>query len=76
MLGPRAMLRSKTPNLIQQEYEGLMLAYYAVRALITQAGKKSGRGSGPIIFRAYRQCSPTANSTTRRSPPRTRSHRS
>ena len=54
MLGPRAMLRSKTPNLIQQEYEGLMLAYYAVRALITKAGKKSGRGSGPIIFRAYR----------------------
>ncbi len=43
MLGAGAMLRSKTPGLVQQEFEGLMLAYYAVCALITKAAKKRTR---------------------------------
>ena len=37
MLGPGAMLRSKTPELALQELEGLMLAHYAVRSLIHEA---------------------------------------
>ncbi len=37
MFGPGAMLRSKTPELVLQELEGLMLAHYAVRSLIHEA---------------------------------------
>ena len=33
LLGPGALLRSKTPDLVRQEVDGLMLAYYAVRRL-------------------------------------------
>ena len=37
MLGPRPSMRSKTPELVQQEVEGLMLAYHAVRAFLAEA---------------------------------------
>ena len=37
MLGPRPILRSKTPELVRQEVEGLMLAYHAVRAFLAEA---------------------------------------
>lgn len=37
MLGPRPILRSKTPDLVRQEVEGLMLAYHAVRAFLAEA---------------------------------------
>ena len=37
LLGPGAILRSKTPELIYQEIDGLMLAHYAVRRLIHEA---------------------------------------
>ena len=44
MLGPGAMLRSKTPELALQEVEGLMLAHYAVRSLIHEAAGHAGNG--------------------------------
>jgi len=50
MLGPGAMLRSKTPDLVQQEFEGLMLAYYAVRALITKAAHKAAEDADRLSF--------------------------
>ncbi len=50
MLGPRAMLRSKTPDLVQQEFEGLMLAYYAGRALITKAASKAAGDADRLSF--------------------------
>ena len=34
MLGPRPILHSETPELVQQEVEGLMLACHAVRAFL------------------------------------------
>ena len=37
LLGPGAILRSKTPELVYQEIGGLMLAHYAVRRLIHEA---------------------------------------
>ena len=39
MLGPRPSLRSKTPDLVRQEVEGLMLAYHAVRAFLAEAAR-------------------------------------
>jgi IS4 transposase len=35
--GPRAVLRSKTPDLVRQELYGLLLAHFAVRALMHEA---------------------------------------
>ena len=50
MLGPGAMLRSKTPELVRQEFEGLMLAHYAVRSLIHEAAEKAGEDPGRLSF--------------------------
>ncbi len=41
LLGPGAALRSKTPELVLQEVDGLMLAHYAVRRLIHRAAGKA-----------------------------------
>lgn len=35
--GQRIVLRSKTPELVRQEFYGLMMAHFAVRALIREA---------------------------------------
>lgn len=35
--GPRIVLRSKTPDLVRQEFYGLLLAHFAVRALMHEA---------------------------------------
>ena len=42
LLGPGAQLRSKTPSLVMQELDGLMLAHYAVRRLIQEAADQAG----------------------------------
>ena len=41
LLGPGATLRSKTPELVLQEIDGLMLAHYSVRSLIHRAAGKA-----------------------------------
>ena len=50
MLGPGALLRSKTPELVQQELDGLMLAHYAVRCLIHEAAVSAGRDPDRLSF--------------------------
>ncbi len=47
ILGPGALLRSKIPALVLQEFEGLMLAHYAVRRLIHEAAASAGAGADP-----------------------------
>ena len=42
ILGPGAALRSKTPDLVYQEIDGLMLAHYAVRRLVHEAAETVG----------------------------------
>ena len=41
LLGPGAALRSKTPDLVLREIDGLMLAHRAVRSLIRRAAGKA-----------------------------------
>ena len=43
MLGPGALLRSKTPGLVLQELDGLMLAHHAVRSLVHESAEPSAR---------------------------------
>ena len=48
--GARLCLRSKTPELIRQEFYGLMLAHYAVRMLIHEAALKVDDDPDRISF--------------------------
>ena len=50
MLGPGALLRSKTPALVLQELDGLMLAHYAVRCLIHEAAASAGADPDRLSF--------------------------
>ena len=50
ILGKGAALRSKTPALVYQEIDGLMLAHYAVRCLIHEAAEKSGEDADRLSF--------------------------
>ncbi len=40
--GARAVLRSKTPDLVRQEFWGLLLAHFAVRGLVHEAALRAG----------------------------------
>ena len=40
--GPRIVLRSKTPELVRQEFWGLMLAHFAIRSLMHDAARHRG----------------------------------
>ncbi len=50
MLGPGALLRSKTPELVLQELDGLMLTHYAVRCLIHEAAASAGQDPDRVSF--------------------------
>lgn len=48
--GPRSALRSKTPALVKQEFYGLVLAHYAIRALMHEAARQVGLDSDRLSF--------------------------
>ena len=50
MLGPGALLHSKTPELVLQELDGLMLARYSVRCLIHETAASTGQDRDRLSF--------------------------
>jgi len=48
--GAQIVLRSKTPDLVRQEFWGLLLAHYAVRALMHEAALKVGTDPDHLSF--------------------------
>lgn len=48
--GPRAVLRSKSPDLVQQELWGHLCCHYAIRTLMLDAATHSGRNPDRISF--------------------------
>jgi hypothetical protein len=48
--GSTIVLRSKTPDLVRQEFHGLMLAHYAVRNLMHEAAVKADEDPDRISF--------------------------
>lgn len=48
--GPRIVLRSKTPELVRQEFYGLLLAHYAVRSLMHEAALKGKADPDELSF--------------------------
>ena len=50
MLEPGCGLRSKSPELVRQELWGLLLAHYAIRALMTEAAESAGIDPDRLSF--------------------------
>ena len=48
--GRRRVLRSKTPELVRQEFYGLLLAHFAVRSLMHEAALKAKRDLDELSF--------------------------
>jgi len=48
--GAQIILRSKTPDLVRQEFYGLLLAHFAVRGLMHEAALKAGEDSDRLSF--------------------------
>jgi hypothetical protein len=48
--GSRIILRSKTPDLVRQEFYGLRLAHFAIRGLMHEAALKSGEDPDQLSF--------------------------
>jgi hypothetical protein len=48
--GARAVLRSKTPDLVQQEFWGLLLAHFAVRGLMHEAALRADEDPDRLSF--------------------------
>jgi len=48
--GARVVLRSKTPDLVQQEFWGLLLAHFAVRGLMHEAALKADEDPDRLSF--------------------------
>ena len=48
--GERLMLRSRRPDLAEQELYGLLLAHFALRRLMHEAGRRAGRDPDTLSF--------------------------
>lgn len=48
--GPGRVLRSQLPALVEQEFFGFLLAYYVVRATMTQSARKNGLAPNELSF--------------------------
>jgi len=48
--GARVVLRSKTPDLVRQEFRGLLLAHFAVRGLMREAALRAGEDPDRLSF--------------------------
>ena len=57
--GERRVLRSKRPDLVRQEFHGLILAHYAVRGLMHEAALKADEDPDRLSYvHAVRACTP------------------
>jgi len=48
--GAHIVLRSKTPELVRQEFHGLLLAHYAIRGLMGEAALRAGEDPDRLSF--------------------------
>src|SRR5919109_3295402 len=48
--GSKIVLRSKTPDLVRQEFWGLMMTHFAVRGLMHEAALKAGEDPDRLSF--------------------------
>jgi hypothetical protein len=75
--GARIVLRSKTPDLVRQEFYGLILAHFAIRNLPGSRSRLAGRrGSRPIVVPSCRPRRAPQTRCFRRFSPRSSGRRS
>ena len=48
--GARIVLRSKTPELVEQEFYGLLMAHFAIRKLMQEAALQAGEDPDRLSF--------------------------
>ena len=48
--GARLVLRSKTPDLVRQEFYGFLLTYFAIRGLMHEAALRVGEDTDRLSF--------------------------
>jgi IS4 transposase len=48
--GARIVLRSKTPDLVRQEFYGLLMAHFAIRGLMHEAALKADEDPDQLSF--------------------------
>jgi hypothetical protein len=48
--GAQIVLRSKTPELVRQEFFGLLMAHFAIRSLMHEAALKAGEDPDQLSF--------------------------
>jgi hypothetical protein len=48
--GPKIVLRSKTPDLVRQEFIGLLMVRFAIRGLMHEAALKAGEDPDRLSF--------------------------
>ena len=48
--GAKIVLRSKTPDLVRQEFYGLLMAHFAIRGLMHEAALKADEDPDPLSF--------------------------
>src|SRR6202030_2265055 len=48
--GAKIVLRSRTPDLVRQEFFGLMMAHFAIRGLMHEAALKAGEDPERLSF--------------------------
>ena len=79
--GAQIVLRSKTPDLVRQEFFGLLMAHFAIRGLMHEAALKAGEDPDRLSFlhavhvvqrrmARYAAIPPSAKKNTPRSHPR------
>jgi hypothetical protein len=59
--GAQIVLRSKTPELVRQEFYGLLLAHFAIRGLMHEAALQGGRRPRPPLLPACSAGGATSN---------------
>ena len=67
--GARIVLRSKTPDLVRQEFYGLMMAHFAIPKPDPRSGAESRRGPGPALLPSRRACGASKAARRHSHPP-------
>jgi hypothetical protein len=67
--GAQIVLRSKTPELVRQEFFGLLMAHFAIRGLMHEAALKADEDPDRLSFCAFGARGPTAHGSLRRYSP-------
>jgi hypothetical protein len=67
--GAQIVLRSKTPELVKQEFYGLLMAHFAVRGLMHEAALKADEDPDRLSFASLCSRFPTPHSALCGDPP-------